>query len=80
MALLSGIGLLRNRKWSIATSLFTAGMWAYGVLGGVQLVLENGLDFSSPFGAITDAVLFPLVLVFSVVLAFIVWRNRAQFE
>jgi len=29
LALISGIGLLRLRKWSIPTSLFTAGMWAF---------------------------------------------------
>ena len=80
LALVSGIGLLRLRKWSIPISLFTAGMWAYGVLGGIQLVLENGLDFTSPFGAFTDAVLFPLILIFAVYLASIVWRNRAAFE
>ena len=80
LALISGIGMLRLRKWSIPTSLFTAGMWAYGVLGGITLVLEKGLDFSSPFGAITDAVLFPLILVFAVFLVVVVWRNREFFH
>jgi hypothetical protein len=80
LAFISGIGLLRRRKWSIPTSLFTAGMWAYGVLGGINLVLEKGLAFSSPFGAITDAVLFPLILVFSIFFACIVWRNRTAFR
>ena len=80
LAFISGIGLLRRRKWSIPTSLFNAGMWAYGVLGGINLVLEKGLDFSSPFGAITDAVLFPLILVFSIFFASIVWRNRTAFR
>lgn len=80
LALISGIGLLRLRKWSIPTSLFTAGMWAYGVLGGISLVLENGLDFSSPFGALTDAILFPMILVFAVVMAVVVWRNRGVFH
>ena len=80
LALISGIGLLRLRRWSIPTSLYTAGMWAYGTLGGITLVLENGLDFSSPFGAITDAILFPLIFVFTVFLAFVVWRNRGLFH
>jgi hypothetical protein len=80
LAFISRIGLLGLRKWSIPASLFTAGMWAYGVLGGINLVLEKGLDFSSPFGAITDAVLFPLILVFSVFFALIVWRNRTAFR
>jgi hypothetical protein len=51
LVLVSGIGLLRLRKWNTPFSLFTAGMWAYGVLGSIQLVLEHGLDFASPFGA-----------------------------
>ena len=80
LAIISGIGLLSLRKWSIPTSIFTAGMWAYGVLGGISLVLEKSLDFSSPFGALTDTVLFPLILVFAVFLAVIVWRNREVFQ
>ena len=80
LAILSGVGLLRMRKWSIPTSLFTAGMWAYGVLGGINLVLEHGLDFTSPFGAITDAVLFPLIQVFAVYMAVVVWRSREFFR
>ena len=79
LALTSGIGLLRRDKWSVPVSLLTAGMWFYGVLGGIQLVLEKGLDFSSPFGAFTDAVLFPLILIFAVYMAIIVWRNRELF-
>jgi len=80
LALVSGFGLWWRKTWSIATSLFTAGIWAYGVLGGINMVLENGLDFMSLFGAFTDAVLFPLVLIFSVYLAIVVWRNRAAFN
>ena len=79
LALTSGIGLLCRDKWSVPVSLLTAGMWFYGVLGGIQLVLEKGLDFSSPFGAFTDAVLFPLILIFAVYMAIIVWRNRELF-
>jgi hypothetical protein len=80
LALISGAGLLLLRKWSVPLSLFTAGMWAYGVLGGIALVWENGLDFSSPFGAFTDAMLFPLILIFAVYLAVVVWRNRELFH
>lgn len=79
LALASGLGLWRLRRWSIPASLFTAGMWAYGVLGGIQLVLEHGLDFTSPFGALTDAVLFPLILIFAIYMAFVIWRNREKF-
>ena len=80
LAFVSGIGLLCRRKWGIPTTLFTAGMWAYGVLGGIQLVIEHGLDFSSPFGAITDAVLFPLILIFAVYTVTIAWKNREVFN
>jgi hypothetical protein len=80
LALTCGVGLLRKQKWSVPASLFLAGMWAYGVLGGIQLVLENGLDFGSPFGAIIDAVLFPLILVFAVYMAVTVWRGREAFQ
>jgi hypothetical protein len=47
-------------------------MWGYGVIGGIGLVLQHGLDFTSPLGALTDAVLFPLILVFSIYLALVV--------
>jgi hypothetical protein len=50
------------------------------VIGGIGLVLQHGLDFSSPFGAISDAVLFPLILVFSVYMAVTVWHQRAWFR
>jgi hypothetical protein len=55
-------------------------MWVYAALGGVNLVLDHGLDFTSPFGALTDAVLFPLIFVFAVSLAFLAWRHRAAFN
>ena len=80
LGLTSGVGLLRRQKWSVPASIFTAGMWAYGVLGGINLVLEKGLDFSSPFGAAADAILFPLILVFAVYLAIVVWRNRDIYD
>ncbi|MBI5953838.1 MAG: hypothetical protein HY865_19465 [Chloroflexi bacterium] len=80
LGLTSGIGLLRRQKWSIPASIFTGGMWAYGVLGGINLVLEKGLNFSSPFGAAADAILFPLILVFAVYLAVVVWRNRDIYD
>jgi hypothetical protein len=80
LALVGGVGLLRRRRWSVPVSLFVAGMWAYGLLGGINLVIEHGLDFTSPFGAITDAVLFPLILIFAVYMAVVVWRNRERFQ
>ncbi len=51
--------------------------WGMYVLQGMP---GDSLDFSSPFGAFTDAVLFQLILVFTVFLSVIVWQNRALFK
>lgn len=79
LAIVTAFGLIRRQKWSIPCALTLAGLWGYGVISGIQLVLENGLDFTSPFGALTDAILFPLILIFSVYMAMTVWRNRSVF-
>ncbi len=79
LALCAGIGLLMRKRWAPPAVLVLSGMWAYGVIGGIQLVLENGLDFKSPFGALTDALLFPLILIFSIYLATLIWRERELF-
>jgi hypothetical protein len=57
------------KRWCVPCSLALAGLWAYGVIASIQMVIENGLDFTSPFGARTDAILFPLILAFSVFMA-----------
>jgi hypothetical protein len=65
LALVSGFGLLRRHILSLPLTIFTAGMWSYGTLGGVSMVLERGLDFTSPFGTIVDAaILFPSIAIF----------------
>lgn len=79
LAIISGYGILRPCPWAYRFSIFTAGMWAYGALGGINLVIQNGLDFTSPFGAITDAILFPLILIFAIYLSTVVWKNRVYF-
>lgn len=80
LALVSAFGLFRMKPWCVATSLVLAGMWAYGVIGGIQLVFDHGLDFTSPFGALADALLFPLVLIFAVYMATYLWRHRTLFQ
>jgi hypothetical protein len=80
LAIITAIGLIRLKSWSLPCSLALAGLWAYGVIAGIQLVLENGLDFTSPFGALTDAILFPLILAFSVYMAVYLWQHRRLFE
>jgi len=44
-------------------------MWGYGVIAGIGVVLKHGTNFDSPFGAITDAILFPLILRFAISMA-----------
>lgn len=80
LALITAIGLLRMRRWSAPFSMVLSGMWCYGVIGGINLVLEKGIDFSSPFGALTDTMLFPLVLAFALYMATYIWRHRELFN
>ena len=79
LALTTGYGLLRRRRWAVPCCLVLSGMWAYGVIGGIALVLQHGLSFDSPFGAIIDALMFPLILIFTIWMAVTVWDNREQF-
>jgi hypothetical protein len=80
LAIITAIGLMRMKSWSLPCGLALAGLWSYGVIAGIQMVMENGLDFTSPFGALTDAILFPLILAFSVYMAIYLWQNRRVFE
>ena len=80
LALVTGLGLWYRKYWAVPCSLALAGMWAYGVIGGIGLVLQHGLDFTSPFGAITDTILFPLILMFSITMAVVIWRQREWFR
>jgi len=79
LALIAAWGLFGMKRWSYALGLIVAGMWIYGLLGGISMVLSDGLDFTSPIGALTDAILFVLVLIFAVYMAIGLWRNRDLF-
>ena len=79
LALVTGFGLICRKRWAVPFCLVLSGMWAYGVIGGIALVLQHGLSFESPFGAIIDAALFPLILLFAFWMAATVWINRKQF-
>jgi hypothetical protein len=79
LAFVTGIGLLLRKTWAVPCSLVLAGLWAYGVIGGIQVVLQFGLDFNSPFGAISDAILFPLILLFAIYMAITIWTKRKWF-
>ena len=80
LALTTGYGILRRKPWALPSCLILSGMWAYGVIGGIALVFQRGLSFDSPFGSITDAILFPLILVYALWMAAAVWKNREQFQ
>ena len=80
LALITGLGLLYRKYWAVPCCLVLAGMWGYGVIGGIGLVLKQSLDFTSPFGALTDAILFPLILIFSIYMAVTMWRQREWFR
>lgn len=80
LALTTGFGLLRRKSWAVPSTLVLCGMWAYGVIGGIALVIQHGLSFDSPFGALTDALMFPLILLFAIWMVVTVWINRGQFR
>ena len=80
LALVTGFGLIQRRSWAVPFTLVLCGMWAYGVIGGIALVIQHGLSFDSPFGALTDALMFPLILLFSAWIAGTIWSNRDQFK
>lgn len=80
LALITGLGLFYRKPWAVPCCLVLAGMWGYGVIGGIGVVLQHSLNFTSPFGALTDAILFPLILVFSIYMAVVMWRQREWFR
>ena len=80
LALVTGFGLLFGRQWAVPCCLVLAGMWGYGVIAGIGVVLRHGINFPSPFGAITDSILFPLILLFSIYMAVVIWRQRVWFR
>ncbi len=80
LALITGYGLLYRKHWSVPCCLVLAGMLAYSVIGGITIVFKHGLNFDSPFGAITDALLFPLILLFSIFMIVTIWRQKEYFN
>jgi len=79
LALVTAYGLFRKRRWSLPAGFVLGGMWIYGVSGGLNLVLVEGLSFKSPIGAVSDAVIFVVVLIFSMGLISYLWKNRRLF-
>lgn len=79
---LGGIKFTQTLLFSAAVlmALVLCGIWAYGVIAGIALVIQHGLSFDSPFGALVDALVFLLVLLFAVWFTVTVWSNKEQFK
>jgi len=83
LALVTAFGLFRMKPWSLLTGLVLCGLWLYGCVGGINLVMYDllaagRLEFESPVGAWTDAVLFLLITAWTVFLAFFLWSIRRR--
>ncbi len=81
LALITGPGLYYRKKWSVPAGLLLCGFCLYGCMGGVNLVLYDlfvyeELKYTSPIGALTDAVLFVVIIIFALVLAVFLWKRR----
>jgi hypothetical protein len=79
VALITAYGLFRMKRWSYPAGFVLAGMWIYGVVGGIWMVVTEGLNFTSPIGALTDAILFVIVLAFSIYVIVGLWKERNLF-
>jgi len=83
LAIITGIGLYRKKSWSLFTGLTLSGLWIYGCVGGINmvvydLIVSNKLNYESPIGPLTDAIIFILVTAFAVILIFYLWKIRNQ--
>lgn len=78
-ALVAAYGLYRMKRWGYVASLLVAGMWVYAGVSGIGLVATKGLEFSSPIGAMSDLVVFILLLFFCCFLIGYLWRREDLF-
>jgi hypothetical protein len=81
LSLVTGIGLFQMRKWAFVTGILVSGFWMYGCIGGINLVLydlvvHKQLNFQSPLGAWTDAILFIVITAWAVFLVIYLWKMR----
>jgi hypothetical protein len=81
LALTTGIGLFRMRKWSFVTGILLSGFWMYGCIGGINLVIYDLLvlgkiNFQSPVGAWFDAFLFVIITCFATYFVCFLWNKR----
>ena len=81
LAAATGIGLLRMRPWALVTGMVLGGFWMYGCIGGVNmvvydLIVHKQLQYQSPIGPLTDALLFIAVTCWAAFMVASIWRNR----
>jgi len=81
LAILTGIGFFRVKKWSFVTGILLSGFWMYGCISGINIVLydlikHGELKYQSPIGAFTDAILFIIVTCFAVFL--VIYINKIE--
>ncbi len=81
LALITGIGLFQMRQWSFVTGILVSGFWMYGCIGGINLVLydlivHKQLNYQSPIGAWTDAILFIVITALATILVIFLWKMR----
>ncbi len=84
LALITGIGLFKMRKWAFATGILVSGFWMYGCIGGINMVLydlivHKQLNYQSPVGEWTDAVLFIVITIWAAIVVIYLWRMRKIF-
>ncbi len=81
LALITGIGLFKMKKWAFATGILVSGFWMYGCIGGINMVVydlmvHKQLNYQSPVGEWTDAILFIAITIWSTILVIYLWRMR----
>ncbi len=81
LAIITGAGLFRMKKWAFATGILVSGFWLYGCIGGINMVLydlivHEQLNYQSPIGVWTDAVLFIVITIWAAMLVIYLWRIR----
>jgi len=84
LAIITGIGLLKRKKWAFATGILVSGFWLYGTIGGLNIFLydimvHQKLNYQSPIGGWTDAILFVITAIWAIILFVTLWRNRKSF-
>lgn len=83
LALITGIGLYKEKSWSLFTGLSLSGLWIYGCVTGINmvvydLIVSKKLNYESPIGSLTDAIIFIFVTAFAIILIFYLWKIRKQ--